>query len=103
METAKGLLENTDYTVGQIAVLCGIEDNFYFSRLFKRCTGKNFTVYITDCRMEKARALLEDSHLSVDSVIAACGFSDRTKFFRQFTDRTGMTPLQYRKSKNEIL
>lgn len=89
-------------TVEEIAEQCGY-DASYFSRLFKRCTGKNFTVYITDCRMEKACALLADSHLSVDSVIAACGFSDRTKFFRQFTNRTGMTPLQYRKSKNEIL
>lgn len=39
LETAKGLLENTDHTVAQIASLCGIEDGFYFSRLFKKHVG----------------------------------------------------------------
>lgn len=83
----------------EVAEHCGYDPS-YFSRLFKRSTGRNFTAYITDCRLEKACVLLEDTQQSVDSVIAACGFSDRTKFFRQFSARTGMTPLQYRKSKN---
>lgn len=39
IDTAKGLLESTDYTVGQIASLCGIEDAFYFSRVFKKHAG----------------------------------------------------------------
>ena len=39
IETAKGLLEHTDYTIAAIAPLCGIDDNFYFSRLFKKHTG----------------------------------------------------------------
>ena len=33
------LLENTSYSVGEIAALCGIEDSLYFSRLFKKHTG----------------------------------------------------------------
>ena len=86
----------------EVAEKCGYDPS-YFSRLFKRSTGRNFTAYITDCRMEKAWRLLEDTQRPVDSVITACGFSDRTKFFRHFSARTGMTPLQYRKSKNEIL
>jgi len=39
VETAKGLLESTDYPIGQVAVLCGMEDCFYFSRVFKKHTG----------------------------------------------------------------
>jgi len=86
-------------TLEELAESCGYESS-YFSRLFKRCTGKNFTQYLTDCRMEKACRLLEDTMKSVDVVIVECGFSDRTKFFRQFAAYTGMTPLKYRKSKN---
>lgn len=75
-------------------------DPSYFSRLFKRSTGKTFTDYLTDCRMQKACDLLENTVESVDTVISECGFSDRTKFFRQFAAYTGFTPLKYRKSKN---
>lgn len=39
VDTAKGLLESTDYTIGQIASLCGMEDAFYFSRVFKKHVG----------------------------------------------------------------
>lgn len=72
----------------------------YFSRLFKQYTGRTFTAYLTACRMERAQDLLENTQRSVDTVISECGFSDRTKFFRLFAAHTGMTPLQYRKSKN---
>lgn len=86
-------------TLEALAESCGYEPS-YFSRLFKQCTGKTFTRYLTDCRMEKACRLLEDTQKSVDAVICECGFSDRTKFFRQFAAYTGLTPLKYRKSKN---
>ncbi len=33
------LLENTSYSIGEIAELCGIDDSLYFSRLFKKHTG----------------------------------------------------------------
>ena len=45
LETAKSLLESTDYTVGQIASLCGLEDPFYFSRLFKKHIGISPSAY----------------------------------------------------------
>lgn len=86
-------------TLEKTAESCGYEPS-YFSRLFKRYTGKTFTGYLTDCRMDKACRLLENTQKSVDTVISECGFSDRTKFFRMFAARTGMTPLAYRKSKN---
>lgn len=86
-------------TLEGLAEDCGYAPS-YFSRLFKRYTGRPLTKYILDCRMEMACSLLENTQQSVDSVILECGFSDRTKFFRQFSKHTGMTPLKYRKSKN---
>lgn len=86
-------------TLEQIAESRGYDPS-YFSRMFKRHTGKTFTGYVTHCRMEKACFLLEHTKKPVDNVIADCGFSDRTKFFRLFAAYTGMTPLKYRKSKN---
>lgn len=39
VDKGRSLLETTDYSIGEIAVLCGVEDSFYFSRLFKKHTG----------------------------------------------------------------
>lgn len=36
---AKTLLETTDLTIGEVALLCGIEDVGYFSTLFRKNTG----------------------------------------------------------------
>lgn len=89
----------TRLSLEQLAESRGYESS-YFSRMFKRHTGKTFTGYLTQCRMEKACFLLENTQKPVDTVISDCGFSDRTKFFRLFAAYTGMTPLKYRKSKN---
>lgn len=72
----------------------------HFSRLFKEYTGMTPTEYISECRIEKAKRLLSETALPVSEIITLCGFSSGTKFFRRFSERTGTTPLKYRKSRN---
>ena len=83
-------------TVEEMARQCGYNPS-YFSRMFKQYTGKTFTEYVIQCRMDLACKLLKKTELPVENVIGECGYSDRTKFFRHFAARTGMTPLKYRK------
>lgn len=45
MELAKELLFSEKYTVTQIAALCGFENIYYFSTLFKKHTGQTPTEY----------------------------------------------------------
>ena len=45
VDKAKYLLANTTYTVSEVARLCGIEDGFYFSRMFKKHTGSSPNEY----------------------------------------------------------
>lgn len=71
----------------------------YFSRLFKKRTGVNFTEYLTSCRVSMACRLLRETEMSVGDIALEVGFSDRTKFFRVFAREMGTTPLKYRKSK----
>lgn len=71
----------------------------YFSRAFKERTGVTFTEYLAECRIAKAKKLLSDTDMPVEYVISEAGFSNRTKFFTAFYQRTGTTPLKYRKSK----
>ena len=70
----------------------------YFSRLFKKRTGYNFTAYLTECRLDLACRLLRETDRNIGDIVTEVGFSDRTKFFRAFSAHTGMTPLKYRKS-----
>ena len=70
----------------------------HFSRLFKSYTGMTLTQYVNECRLEKAMHLLTESDLSIEKVIENCGFANRTKFFRLFSQRTGTSPLKYRKN-----
>lgn len=42
---AKELLETTDYNIGEIAELTGYENALYFSRIFKKTTGKSPSDY----------------------------------------------------------
>ena len=44
----------------------------YFSELFKKETGKTFTAYVTDVRMEEAKKLLRDTDMPVYEVAGAC-------------------------------
>ena len=69
----------------------------HFSRSFKKYAGKTFTEYLTECRVELAKELLRNTDKSVEHIIGECGFSGRTRFFNSFSERTGMSPLKYRK------
>ena len=72
----------------------------YFSRLFKKHVGMNFTEYLTSCRIDLAAQLLYETELPINDIYVQSGFSDRTKFFKAFAKKMGTTPLKYRKSKN---
>ena len=70
----------------------------HFSRAFKKYTGKTFSCYLTESRLQRAAALLRETEKSVEEILSLCGFSGRTRFFAQFSATFGTTPLQYRKN-----
>ena len=45
MADARGLLESSDYSVGEIAALVGYENPLYFSRIFKKYNGCPPSIY----------------------------------------------------------
>lgn len=83
-------------TLENAAAASGFNAN-YFSDLFKRETGRSFTDYLVEVRMDAAKELLRDSSKAVYEVAEAVGYKDSKFFSQQFTKTVGIKPTEYRK------
>ena len=68
----------------------------YLGQLFKRETGKTYSAYVTELRIERAKELLASGELSINEIAAALGFNDYFYFLKTFKRVSGCTPKQYR-------
>lgn len=69
----------------------------YFSVIFKKEAGQNFSDYLALRRIQTAKQLLRTSDLSVAAVGEAVGYQDNRYFSRIFSKLVGVKPSQYRK------
>ncbi|MBQ8684043.1 MAG: helix-turn-helix domain-containing protein [Clostridia bacterium] len=91
----------TTLTLSSIAGALYISES-HLSRLFKGLTGKSFSEYLRDIRLEHACKLLRETDMKVGEIVTACGLSDVYTFYKNFTLRYHMTPHEYRKSNSPI-
>lgn len=83
-------------TLEEVAAEIGYSQ-FYFTRFFKRNTGKTFITFLNDYRIDKAKWLLINSTLSVTEIISQVGFESDKTFYRLFKQSMAISPLAYRK------
>ena len=57
--------------------------------------------YLTLLRVEKSKELLRATDESIKDIAANVGYYDASSFIRRFKQMTGVTPLQYRRSKED--
>ena len=57
--------------------------------------------YLTILRVEHSKQLLTRTDYSVKEIAASVGYYDASSFIRRFKQITGVTPLQYRRSKED--
>ena len=71
----------------------------YLSKLFQKHTGKRFSAYLMDKRMQQAMAILaEDGYSTVLQIAACVGFGENSGYFSSaFKKYCGYTPTDYRK------
>ena len=69
---------------------------YYFSKIFKDQTGKNFIDYLTELRINKAKDLLENTDLSMKEICAKVGYSNPNYFSRTFKKNVGVSPTEYK-------
>lgn len=82
-------------TLQDIAAVSGYS-SFYFTKFFKKNTGKTFLSFLNDYRIDKAKWLLINSDLPVSEIITQTGFESDKTFYRLFKRSMEMAPLEYR-------
>lgn len=68
----------------------------YFSSLFKKETGKTYTDYVNEQRMQNAKRLLKNTTLQIQTVAQHCGILDVNYFTKLFKKYNGITPGKFR-------
>lgn len=71
----------------------------YTSSLFKKETGQTITACINQVRMNKAKELLKSTNMKLVDVSLAVGYSSQIYFSMLFKNLFGMTPTQYRETR----
>lgn len=71
-------------------------------RDFKRFTGDTVHGFIDNCRLNNAKYLLEyKPELPIANVAKMCGFAGETYFYPFFKKHVGITPIEYRRKKQQ--
>lgn len=87
-----------EITVDLLSELSHIS-KFYLIRLFKEMTGTTPYRYILLTRVDEAKKLLLHTAKPVEEIGEQTGFCDSKNFIFNFKKITGLTPLQYRKTR----
>ena len=69
----------------------------YYSQVFKLITGKTFTEYHNDLKINKAMGLLLHTDMNVTEICYQVGYNNLGHFNRIFKKSSGLTPTEYRK------
>ncbi len=83
--------------VEDIAAITYVSPN-YFSRVFKKETGKSFTEWLNTVRLDKAKVILKDIKFRVYEVAEKVGYNDYKIFANNFKKYVGCTPKEYREN-----
>lgn len=70
---------------------------YYFTKFFKKNTGKTFLTFLNEYRIDKAKWLLIHSEDSVSDIISQVGIDSDKTFYRLFKQSMKQSPLEYRK------
>lgn len=86
--------------------LSKISDEFnisenYFSTLFKKETGENFSNYLEKLRMTNAKQLVQYSDTSLSTLYQYLGYNNAVSFRRVFKKTYGVSPKEMREQNHE--
>jgi AraC-like DNA-binding protein len=87
-------------TVPQIAKLLGVMRRT-LERRFRSARGHSVLDEIVACRMQRAQRLLCETDLPIKAITQLSGFTSEQRLRSVFLEKTGLSPLQFRKKTAE--
>ena len=91
------LLDNQEVSLELVAKKLNMTPRHLRSML--TLAGTNFNQILGDYRSLLAKRLLVRTNESIDEIVYLTGFSEPSTFYRAFKRWTGLTPIEYRKTK----
>ena len=88
---------NANISLQNIASMFKVSSS-YLSQFFKEQTGRNFSEYLEEIRINEACRLLEDLSLTIEEISGCVGYNNSYSFRRAFKRRLGQLPNEYRES-----
>ncbi len=80
----------------RLAGLAGIHPTTA-NKAFRDVLGISVNEYLTRYRIARAMQLLADTDISILNIAYDCGFGSSSRFYEAFKNRTGQTPLAFRR------
>lgn len=98
IEKAKEYIEKNYYKDINMAVVSNyVSLNYsYFSSIFNKDIGMNFSDYLNLIRVEKAKILLKNIDYKIHEVSEMVGYKNPKHFTKNFKKITKLTPVEYR-------
>jgi two-component system response regulator YesN len=69
----------------------------HLSRMFKKQTGRNFSDYVTEKRLEHVCHLIVTTDMKISDIVSTMGYQNINYFNKIFKLQYNITPTQYRK------
>ena len=89
-------------TVEQLAAFVGLSRSQLF-RAFKEVYGKSPREMLAIVRTEQAQYMLLNTSLPLEQVALSCGYANESHFCVSFKRESGISPMEFRKSRSDIL
>ena len=89
-----------DFSMSDLSVVFNYNEK-YLGRLFKHKAGCTIKEYCNASKIELSKILLENKELSISDISARSGFNNVTYFNRIFKRITGLSPQEYRNTKEK--
>ena len=90
--------EDADLSLTKVAEYVGLNEK-YFTNRFTKETGETFSSYLTGLRIQKSQELLKTTSFKVYEIAEMVGYYNVEHFNRMFKKLNGISPAQYRKTK----
>lgn len=91
------LLESGEVSLEVVAQRLDLKPRTLRTRLSEANT--NFNQVLAEFRCHLAKKLLSQTDESIDEIVYLTGFSEPSTFYRAFRRWVGMTPVEYRRQK----